>query len=968
MFKRIFVLMLMAVTLLYSKNDNLDVFLNSTVKKQEVESLLNALNIEINGKDENISEMADTLILSAKLYDYFRPAFKLKNNNSDTISILIKVLYKKLKTVKNYKQILSKNGAIYKIDYLSLDLLKKNIAKNEKEIKDILKSINDLKKQNEQFNKLFFNKFKLSRVINDKAKDIIYNSSRGDKYLSKTLLILSWIGIGTDAYTFYNTCKDKQNTNCFQNGATLAIHSLQLNPLIGLATFPVELTTNYGVEQYNYVVLNRYDSFSNAIGKFDDIYFKIIDLIDNFLNNNVCSNTGKQDCSYKDYENYFFRNILFYYLQLNIGNNNSAFYNLYNTQLPKSGFLDILENIDFPKSIKDYTISKKGNVDLLVDTYLIRMPIKMIDNNIEFSEDAIGQAEYLTDSNNPDRWGWVKNENIMDYYINPLINKKNEINQKYSDYSKSSIIFINYLKDKLKKIKCEKDDFDNIIKKFNNKSNNFGNKIITECNSRQWKKSAAELWLISYFYKKLNSKYNLDVNMYLFSSLNERRLERINKDRYLNEYGLLKLSEYKNNVKNLLNFKSMLTKTDVKNIYNNIDLKEKEKKLDDLFARIVKFYYGIYKDIPFNYWAYPNIMKLKKLGLMTGFPDGTFRPKNKLTIGEFLAVFTGAMYGKNEQNIASRHNNYKFPKNYAAYLHEVKHLNIDYNSIINKLNSPATRGYVAKVIALTLNPNITYEKLDGDWDTYSDLLFKYDITAGKKRGKCYYFAPDDYITRAEFSVFMGQLITNKNSKKFNKIRKKCLYKVELPSSKNLYSEWIDKPEQNQTIDTYLNVDAKSGTNDMLGNYQCTELIKRFYKKIFNMSETNNGDGKDVAKKIVENSKKYNLSYNNKKVILKYFPSGSFEHPVNGSVISFYPNHVAIAKKVDCNNTKCNVYLFEQNYVHYDKNDKKYKAAYARKAIFTKDKSGRWSGSVDGHNAIGWTIAYYKQGGGNNDKK
>ncbi len=47
-----------------------------------------------------------------------------------------------------------------------------------------------------------------------------------------------------------------------------------------------------------------------------------------------------------------------------------------------------------------------------------------------------------------------------------------------------------------------------------------------------------------------------------------------------------------------------------------------------------------FNDLPSKHWAAPYIAQAAKLGIVKGYPDGTFRPKNKITRAEGLAMIT----------------------------------------------------------------------------------------------------------------------------------------------------------------------------------------------------------------------------------------------------------------------------------------------------------------------------------------
>ncbi len=52
-----------------------------------------------------------------------------------------------------------------------------------------------------------------------------------------------------------------------------------------------------------------------------------------------------------------------------------------------------------------------------------------------------------------------------------------------------------------------------------------------------------------------------------------------------------------------------------------------------------------FKDVPKSHWAYPYIEKLVNAGIVTGYPDGTFKGKNAVSRYE-LAVLSGRLYDR----------------------------------------------------------------------------------------------------------------------------------------------------------------------------------------------------------------------------------------------------------------------------------------------------------------------------------
>ncbi len=45
-----------------------------------------------------------------------------------------------------------------------------------------------------------------------------------------------------------------------------------------------------------------------------------------------------------------------------------------------------------------------------------------------------------------------------------------------------------------------------------------------------------------------------------------------------------------------------------------------------------------FSDLNVDHWAYENIMELTKRKVINGYPDGTFRPSNSVTYGEFIKL------------------------------------------------------------------------------------------------------------------------------------------------------------------------------------------------------------------------------------------------------------------------------------------------------------------------------------------
>lgn len=192
--------------------------------------------------------------------------------------------------------------------------------------------------------------------------------------------------------------------------------------------------------------------------------------------------------------------------------------------------------------------------------------------------------------------------------------------------------------------------------------------------------------------------------------------------------------------------------------------------------------------------------------------------------------------------------------------------------------------------------------------------------------------------------------------------------IVLNDDTNIGAKYVVTTYNGEKLYSYYDVDVYSNYNYALsGDYQCTDLIKRFYKNIFNIPEEARGNGQDVAKNFDSTLGSY-LGIDTKVI---YYPNNSSTNPpVNGSIISFDNSdnigHVAIVKKVEeININTLRVYLAEQNWAYTSSSDAQVYTAHSRYITFTKNSNGIWSGIDDSRSdgktreVIGYTRIYAK---------
>lgn len=158
------------------------------------------------------------------------------------------------------------------------------------------------------------------------------------------------------------------------------------------------------------------------------------------------------------------------------------------------------------------------------------------------------------------------------------------------------------------------------------------------------------------------------------------------------------------------------------------------------------------------------------------------------------------------------------------------------------------------------------------------------------------------------------------------------------------------------LDSYVGITAYMNDLAMTGKYQCTELAFRFAKDALHISKPKKPNGNKFAESNDGKIGYIEISGNKVNITTKYYPSGSKNPPINGSIISQNSpslpkvGHVSIAKKVvKIDDNTLDVYLFEQNWIWTSGST----IAHSRKMTFIKDSNGNWTGKAKSSKAIGW---------------
>lgn len=240
--------------------------------------------------------------------------------------------------------------------------------------------------------------------------------------------------------------------------------------------------------------------------------------------------------------------------------------------------------------------------------------------------------------------------------------------------------------------------------------------------------------------------------------------------------------------------------------------------------------------------------------------------------------------------------------------------------------------------------------------TYSSYYYFKHNQSQYLSKQAFLYKMDNFKSQSGYYEYLKSLCEKYFNVPFDK-----LVPVTLPDAKTSGTEFVKLPKYGQEISSYMGVKQKANNIAMSKHYQCSELVNRFYRKIFHI--------RLVQRNGIVTAKEYDGlhgMYDNRTVKIKYYqvtnanltvkPRASFalskvydiyrvgndyiynkafnntfknNPPANGSILSFannfhskygiYFGHTAIVKKVVKLNNGYRLYCFEQNVIK-QKND------------------------------------------------
>lgn len=168
-----------------------------------------------------------------------------------------------------------------------------------------------------------------------------------------------------------------------------------------------------------------------------------------------------------------------------------------------------------------------------------------------------------------------------------------------------------------------------------------------------------------------------------------------------------------------------------------------------------------YSDIKVSNWAYGAVAAMSDKSIVKGYPDGSFKPGNTVTYGEFIKMALIADSGQDAGNASSGH----WALNYYNKALEQNYFT-NYDISKGQLSDSITRSDMALIISSILG-DVKIENYDEIQKGIKDITYQtkheYDITKAYASGILTgytdsTFRPNQTLTRAESATVIYRLV------------------------------------------------------------------------------------------------------------------------------------------------------------------------------------------------------------------
>lgn len=230
-----------------------------------------------------------------------------------------------------------------------------------------------------------------------------------------------------------------------------------------------------------------------------------------------------------------------------------------------------------------------------------------------------------------------------------------------------------------------------------------------------------------------------------------------------------------------------------------------------------------FKDLAINgkpHWATDVINKLTSLGIITGYPDGSYKPNGSITKGEFVKLLVQAL----KLDLTERKSFDDISNHWAKrYIETAVSEHIIYPEEVGKSfrpDDPITRLDAARMMgrALKLEPfkywqPQHYPFIDNNDQLVNRLFFEYILQGSVGKDSMRYFNPQSNTTRAETAVIIdrvNQYVTDKTAFKKEQ-RTKLLAGLIKATPDQEFEKFINSEESKK----YASTDWFKAENGML---------------------------------------------------------------------------------------------------------------------------------------------------------
>lgn len=166
-----------------------------------------------------------------------------------------------------------------------------------------------------------------------------------------------------------------------------------------------------------------------------------------------------------------------------------------------------------------------------------------------------------------------------------------------------------------------------------------------------------------------------------------------------------------------------------------------------------------FSDVKPSHYFYDNVMSMYNRNIISGFPDGTFKPNNSVTRGQAAKIIANTL---GTTPLKATNPNFKDVFSLNSYYPYIASL-YDQGVITNtpqyfRPNEPITRYELAQMIAAGFNLQSNSEKIPFNdvakqYASAVSALYSNGITTGKSATK---FNGDGIVTRAQIATFVGR--------------------------------------------------------------------------------------------------------------------------------------------------------------------------------------------------------------------